>query len=157
MYRVRADRLRRVSRSGSSTVLAATRFLAVGGVAFFRDAGLYNLLVFVGGRGPLFDLPFLAKIISILTATFFTYIGSKYFTFSDSNSRTTWRQIFVFICVNIVAILLQLSCLGFSRYVLGLSDIVADNVWGTVIGQIVAMSFRFVAYRIWVFPAAGDV
>ena len=44
----------------------------------------------------------------------------------------------MFILINLIATALQLSCLGFSRYVLGLDTVLADNISGTFIGQIVS-------------------
>ncbi len=128
------------------------RFLIVGGGAFLVDAGLYNILVFWGGHGPLFSLPLVAKCIAIGVATVASYFGSKYFTYSDSPKPRSLSQFLLFALFNVIAIVLQLLCLGFSRYVLKLDDPVADNIWGTVVGQAVAMLFRFVAYGKWVFP-----
>ena len=51
----------------------------------------------------------------------------------------------------LVAILLQLGCLAFSRYVLGLEGPISDNVAGTIIGQILATAFRFLTYERFVF------
>jgi putative flippase GtrA len=54
----------------------------------------------------------------------------------------------------VVAIGLQLGCLAFSRYVLHLSSPLADNISGTLIGQIVAVVFRYWAYDTFVFAEA---
>jgi putative flippase GtrA len=45
-----------------------------------------------------------------------------------------------------------LCCLGISRYVLGLSGPLADNVAANVIGLGLGTLFRFWSYRRWVFP-----
>ena len=127
-------------------------FLFVGGIGFVVDAGLYNLLVFLGGRGPLSELPLLAKIIAILGATVVTYVGNRSLTYRDRRVPPTFRQLLLFSALNVVAILLQLACLGFSRYVLGLSDPIADNISGTLIGQALATVFRYFTYSRFVFP-----
>ena len=127
-------------------------FLFVGGIAFLVDAAAFNILVYWGGQGPLFDFPLPAKVAAVLCATVVTYIGNKALTYRHRRTRTSIRQILIFSGLNIVAILLQLGCLGFSRYVLGLADPVADNLWGTFIGQTLATVFRYVTYGRWVFP-----
>lgn len=133
-------------------------FLVVGGLAFVADAAVYNLLVFVGadGRGLLHDLPLAAKITSIVVASVVTYIGNRLWTFKSRNSKLAARQLIAFCLINGIAILLQLGCLGFSRYVLGLHDVVADNISGTLIGQAFATVFRYFTYSRFVFPENTD-
>ncbi|MGI1849834.1 MULTISPECIES: GtrA family protein [Rhodococcus] len=139
-----ARRIRSMLRSGGV-------FLVVGVVGFLVDAGTYNVLVFWGGRGPMFDHPLAAKIVAIGVATVVTYVGNKYWTFSHRRSGNALRQYALYALFNVVAIALQLGCLGFSRYVLDLSTPLADNVSGTAIGQIVAVVFRYWAYDKFVF------
>ncbi|WP_246023276.1 GtrA family protein [Nocardia yunnanensis] len=131
-------------------------FLVVGAIGFVVDAGTYNLLVFLGGEGPLFHQPLLAKIISIGVATVVTYFGNKWWTYSDHRGSTGARHILIYAVLNVLAIGLQLGCLGFSRYVLGLDSPLADNVSGTLVGQAVAMGFRFWAYGKFVFTNAAS-
>lgn len=129
-------------------------FLVVGGGAFVVDAAVFNLLVFgVTGSGPMFDAPLTAKLIAIVTASVVTYVGNRWWTFGDRHLVRSWRRYVVFAALNLTAIGLQLACLGFSRYVLGLSGPVADNVSGTIVGQVVATAFRFVTYDRFVFDS----
>ncbi|MBD8659005.1 GtrA family protein [Frigoribacterium sp. CFBP 8754] len=130
-------------------------FLVIGGVGFVVDALVYNGLVFWGGAGPLASAPLLAKVLAIAVASVVTYVGSRFWTFRDRGAGPTRRSFGAFAVVNVVAILLQLACLGFSRYVLGLDGPVADNVSGTLVGQALATGFRYVAYGRWVFPRAA--
>lgn len=128
-------------------------FLVVGGAAFVVDALVFNLLAFgVSGRGPLYDLPLLAKIIAIAVATVVTYVGNRYWTFGSRTVERRFSRYVVFIVLNLVAMGIQLGCLAFSRYVLGFEGIVADNIAGTFIGQALATIFRFFTYDRWVFP-----
>lgn len=135
-------------------------FLAVGGAAFVVDAAVYNLLVFwVTGTGPLFGFPVIAKVIAIVVATIVTYVGNRFWTFGQRNVPRRFSRYVLFIGVNIAAALLQLGCLAFSRYVLGLDSVLADNISGTIVGQALATVFRFVTYDRWVFrdePRDGD-
>lgn len=129
-------------------------FLAIGGLGFVVDAVVYNLLVFAGGQGPLHSVPLVAKTIAVLAGLVVTYLGNRFLTYRDRKTPTTWSQIFRYASVNVLAIALQLACLGFSRYVLGLDSALADNVSGTLIGQAAATAFRYIVYTKWVFPHA---
>jgi len=131
----------------------AAAFLVIGGLAFLVDAATYNLLVFwIDGRGPMFDQPIWAKIIAIVVASIVTYVGNRYWTFNQRHLPHRWSRYVLFVVVNLIAIGLQLGCLAFSRYVLGLDSVLADNIAGTFIGQALATVFRFVTYDRWVFP-----
>lgn len=128
-------------------------FLVVGGVAFLVDALVFNLLAFgLTGRGLLYDLPLVAKVIAIAIATIVTYVGNRYWTFGTRTIERRFSRYVIFILLNIVAMAIQLGCLAFSRYVLGFEGIVADNISGTLIGQALATLFRFFTYDRWVFP-----
>ncbi len=138
-------------------LVSTLKFLVVGGLVFLIDAALYNLLVFMHplhgwGHGLLHDVPLTAKVITIAFASCLTYLGNRLWTFGDRPAPNTRRSIVMFIVVNLIATGLQLCCLGFSRYVLGLDSALADNISGTFIGQIVSTSFRYVTYGRWVFP-----
>ncbi|WP_184326374.1 GtrA family protein [Brachybacterium aquaticum] len=137
----------------SSTV----KFLIVGGLVFLLDAAMYNLLVFWHpthgwGQGLMHGNPLTAKLLTIAAASCLTYLGNRLWTFGDRPRPDTTRSIMLFILVNVIATGLQLACLGFSRYVLGLDSPLADNISGTFIGQIVSTSFRYVTYGRLVFP-----
>ncbi|KAF2412159.1 hypothetical protein B1729_16180 [Microbacterium sp. B35-04] len=128
-------------------------FLVVGGLAFVVDAAVFNILAFgFTGTGPLYDLPIVAKIIAILLATVVTYVGNRYWTFGTRQLTRRFSRYAIFVALNIAAIGIQVGCLAFSRYVLGLEGPVADNVSGTLIGQALATLFRFFTYDRWVFP-----
>lgn len=134
-------------------VKEAAAFLVIGGLAFLVDAATYNLLVFwIDGRGPMFDQPIWAKIIAIVVASVVTYLGNRYWTFNQRHLPHRWSRYVLFVVFNLIAIGLQLGCLAFSRYVLGLDSVLADNIAGTFIGQALATVFRFVTYDRWVFP-----
>jgi putative flippase GtrA len=134
-----------------------TLFLLVGGAVFLLDTAMYNLLVFWSpsqgwGAGIMHSTPLLAKLATIAVASCLTYLGNRLWTFGDRPRPDTTRSIALFILINLLAAGLQLSCLGFSRYVLGLDSVLADNISGTLIGQIVSTSFRYVTYGRLVFP-----
>ncbi|HLS93753.1 MAG TPA: GtrA family protein [Microbacterium sp.] len=141
----------------SSAIVAKLRqagaFLVIGGVAFVVDALTYNALVFwVTGHGPMFHLPIAAKIIAIVVASIVTYVGNRFWTFNDRHLPRKFSRYALFVVFNLVAMGLQLGCLWFSRYVLELDSVLADNIAGTFIGQALATLFRFFTYERFVFP-----
>lgn len=137
-------------------LVSGLQFLVVGGIAFFIDYLTFNLLVYAapwpGHHGPMFALPMVAKLIAILLASVFTYAGNKWWTFNKRQSKVTRNRLLAFIALNLFAMGLQELCLGFSRYVLGMSTWLSDNISGTLIGQALATVFRYITYRRWVFP-----
>lgn len=139
-------------RSLRSILARAVAFLAVGGIAFVVDAVVFNLLAFwVTGRGPLYDAPLTAKIIAIVVASIVTYVGNRYWTFRSRKLTMRFSRYAVFALLNLVAIGIQLGCLAFSRYVLGLEGPVPDNISGTLVGQALATVFRYLTYDRFVF------
>ncbi|MBF6356905.1 GtrA family protein [Nocardia higoensis] len=145
----RAAALAAALRKGSA-------FLVVGAIGFVVDAGVYNLLVFWGGEGVMFHSPLPAKVIAIAAATVVTYFGNKWWTYRDKKPGNAARQYLLYAAFNVAAIGLQLGCLGFSRYVLGLSSPLADNIAGLFVGQALAVVFRYWAYDKFVFTDSGD-
>ena len=127
-------------------------FIAIGGLGFVVDALVYNLLVFAWAGGPFQALPLAAKTISIVAGLVVTYVGNKLLTYRDRKSRVSWLQIWRYAAVNVLALLLQLASLAFSRYVLGMDTLLADNISGTIVGQALATVLRYVLYTKWVFP-----
>ena len=57
---------------------------------------------------------------------------------------------------NGIGMAIELGCLGFSYYVLGLTSAYASFVSGTIIGTILGTVFRYFAYRFWVFTEELD-
>ncbi len=128
----------------------------VGLVALVVDVGLFNLLRFAGGEGPLYDKPLTAKVVSVIVATTVAYIGNRIWTFSDRGRTSYLREYFLFFVLNGAALLITLGCLWFSHYALGLTGPLADNISANVIGLGLGTLFRFWSYRKWVFPEVPE-
>ena len=131
------------------------RFGSVGGVAFVVDTGLFNLLV----HGPgeiLGHKPLVSKGIAVAVATVVSWVGNRYWTFSDRRTENRLREFAGFVVVNVGGMLIAVGCLAFSRYVLGLTSVLADNISGSVVGLLLGMVFRYLAYRSFVFTAGSD-
>ncbi len=132
------------------------KFGVVGLVALVVDVGLFNLLRFAGGEGPLYDKPLTAKVVSVIVATTVAYIGNRIWTFSDRGRTGVAREYLLFFVLNGIALLITLSCLWFSHYALGLTSPLADNISANIIGLGLGTLFRFWSYRKWVFPEVPE-
>jgi putative flippase GtrA len=127
------------------------KFGMVGTVAFVVDIGLFNLLRFAGGHGPMYDQPLRAKILSVSAATFVAWLGNRYWTFRHRRRAAAHHELGLFIVFNVVGMLIAVACLGFSHYVLGLRSPLADNISANGVGLVLGTMFRFWAYRRFVF------
>ena len=128
------------------------KFGLVGLIAYLIDLTIFNLLRFAGGEGPLYDKPLTAKVFSVLAATTFAYFGNRHWTFKDRTRSTFRREYMLFFIFNAVGMVISLSCLWVSHYVLGFDSALADNVSANGIGLVLGTIFRFWGYHNWVFP-----
>ncbi len=147
------------SRFGSVAGEVA-RFLTVGGVGFVVDVAVFNLLRFDAGfgdgQGVLYDKPLTAKVISVVLATIVTYIGNRTWTWGDRQRTGVLREYALFFVLNGIAMAIAVITLGISHYILGFTSPLADNISANIVGLAMGTTFRFFAYRRWVFkePAA---
>lgn len=128
------------------------RFAAVGGLGFLLDAGVFNLLrVTVLAPSTFHQGPLLAKVISTAVAIMANWLGNRYWTFSGQRNASTAREALEFVAVSLLGMLVAVACLAVSRYVLGLTSLLADNVSSNGIGLLLGSSVRFALYRYWVY------
>ena len=132
------------------------KFGIVGLSALVVDIGLFNILRFAGGEGPLYDKPLTAKVISVAVATIVAYAGNRFWTFRHRGRSHMAKELPLFFAFNGVAMLIAVGCLWFSHYVLLLDTPLADNISANVIGLGLGTLFRFWSYRTWVFPAMPE-
>ena len=128
------------------------KFGVIGLVAYIIDLTIFNVLRFAGGEGPLYDKPLTAKVISVLAATTFAYFGNRHWTFKDRSRSSFRRQYTLFFVFNAVGMIISLSCLWVSHYLLGFESALADNISANVVGLVLGTIFRFWGYHNWVFP-----
>lgn len=129
------------------------KFGVIGAIAFLIDLVIFNFLRFAGGEGVLFDRPLTAKVLSVLVATTFAFAGNRHWTFKERSRSTIRRQYTMFFVFNVIGMVIALSCLWISHYVLGYESALADNISANFVGLILGTMFRFWGYHNWVFPA----
>ncbi len=125
-----------------------------GALGLAVDIGGYNALVFLGGDGWLGDQPLVAKAISLVAGTTVAYFGNRYWTYRDRPRAGFAREYSLYMALSSVALVIALACLAVSRYVLGLTNPVADNISANGVGLALGSLFRFLSYRRYVFPPA---
>jgi putative flippase GtrA len=126
------------------------RFGSVGALAYVVDVGLMNLLRF--GPGEILGAkPLTAKVVSVAVATMVAWLGNRYWTFSDRRCSSRGRELAGFAVVNVGGLVMAVSCLWFSHYVLGLTSPLADNISANLVGLVLGTAFRYLAYRRFVF------
>jgi putative flippase GtrA len=129
----------------------ASGFAAVGAVALTVDIGGYNALVHLTGDTWLDEQPLVAKTVSITASTTVAYVGNRFWTYRDRPRGRFAREYTLFFVLSAVGLAIALGCLAFSRYVLGLTSPLADNVSANGVGLVLGSLFRFVSYRRFVF------
>ena len=133
------------------------KFGLVGVLAFVVDVGLFNLLRFEGTSwsGILADRPVTAKVISATVATSVAYLGNRHWTWRDRPRRRVLREVTAYFALNGVGMVIAVLCLAISHYLLGFTSTLADNVAANGVGLVLGTTFRFWAYRTYVFVHAA--
>lgn len=132
------------------------KFLVVGGSSWILDTGIFTLL----SHTILYDRVITSKIISVLVSTIFNYILNREWSFSARGGRERHHEAMLFFLVSGLALAVNLVPLWLSHYVFGINTTnfsqltvsIVDFVAANVVGTLLAMAFRFWAYRRWVFP-----
>ena len=138
MTRVRDtyQRFRHLIREGA-------RFGVVGAIGFVVTDGGTNLL-----RNPL-DGWLKANVIATVAGMIVTYLGSRYWTFRHRQRGGMGRETVLFVVLNGIGLGIQLACIGFTNYALGLNGRLAGNI-ALFLGIVAGTLFRFWSYRKWV-------
>ncbi|NMM31314.1 MAG: GtrA family protein [Cellulomonas sp.] len=138
-------------------VVELSRFLAVGGVSFVVDLGLFNLLRFGPGE-LLLHKPLTAKVLSVAAATLVSWVGNRHWTFAEHRTAQRGRELLLYAVINVLGVFIGIAALAFSHYTLGLHTPLADNI-STVLGIALGTIVRYVGYKRYVFitPSAQPV
>ena len=128
-----------------------SKFGTVGALAFVLDNGLWWILL----HGPLDGSATKARIISACTATLFSWVANRLWTFRHRRQANITREVVLFFIINGVGIIISSGFTWIAQYPLGITDAKWLGFAG-VVGIGVATILRFFAYRFWVFNAELD-
>jgi putative flippase GtrA len=125
----------------------ALKFGVVGGINTIVDFIVFNLLLPIG--------PLKANVVSTVVATTTSYGMNRHWTYKDRLRSALRREYALFFLFNLAGFLIQSAVLGVVKYGLHFTEDhgrIALNI-GKAAGILVAMVFRFWAYRTFVFLA----
>jgi putative flippase GtrA len=137
------------------------RFLTVGGLATAVSLVGFNALVHgtLIHSAPMRDQPIAAYVVANVAAGALAYVGMRLWAFRDREVEDPVSGMLKFFALGAATMAIPVVCLAFSRYVLGLSDVWADNIAANVIGLGISTAARFWVFRRYVFldvaPAAS--
>jgi putative flippase GtrA len=133
------------------------KFAVVGGFCFIvTNIIWYGLkLTILNGK------PVTAQAIAIIVATIVSYVLSREWSFRTRGGRERHHEAALFFLFSGISVGLNLLPTAFSNYVLdlqvpavsALTQELSDFFFGSIIGTLIAMVFRWWAFKKWVFPA----
>jgi len=138
---------RKLHKRFEQLIREVAKFGVVGAIAFLVTEIGTNVLHSGFRMGPL-----TANAIATVVATCVAFVGNRYWTFRHRPGSGLGRDYSLFFLLNGIELLIQLLCLGFVRYTLGLKDTITLNV-ALIVGIGIGTLFRFWSYRKWVFLA----
>jgi putative flippase GtrA len=132
------------------------KFAVVGGVCFILTNVIWYGLKFTVLQGK----PITAQAIAIIVATIVSYVLSREWSFSTRGGRERHHEAALFFLISGISVGLNLVPTAVSRYLLDLqvpyvstfAQEISDFVFGSIIGTLIAMVFRWWAFKKWVFP-----
>lgn len=129
------------------------KFGVVGALAFAINAVLVWVLMHTAWFE---DSHIKAKFVATVVAILFSWVANRLWTFREKRQENKRRELVQFLVANGIGLAIELGCLVFSYYVLGLQSATASFISGTIIGTILGTVFRYFAYRFWVFRQELD-
>lgn len=133
-------------------LLQLARFGVVGLLGLVIDVVVFNALrTTILDPAILHEGPVLAKVISTSLAIAANWLGNRYWTFGAFRRSAVVREGLEFVLVSLGGMIIGLTCLWVSHYVLGYTSLLADNISSNVIGLALGTAFRFAFYRQWVY------
>ena len=135
------------------------KFALVGGSTWVIDTVVFLFLK----ATVLAEKPLTAKIIAVLVATIVSYVLNREWSFRTRGGRERHHEAALFFLISGIGVALNSAPLFVSRYWFNLEvphvtllvQEVADFASGIILGTLIAMVFRWWAFRKWVFPQTG--
>ena len=133
------------------------RFLTVGGLATAVSVVGFNALVHgtLLDAAPMRHQPLPAYVLANVVAGAVAYAGMRLWAFRHREVEDPVQGVLRFFGLGAATMAIPVLCLTVSRYLLGLSDVWADNVSANVIGLGLSTAARFWVFRRYVFLEPG--
>ncbi len=119
------------------------RFSAVGALGFMVDSAVLYLLIYGAGLGPL-----LARVPSFLSASAFTWLANRIWTYSGPHHGSMAGQWARFVTVNALGGVVNLTVYGL---LVGDEPFRSDPVLAVAAGSVSGLIFNFCGSRRFVF------
>lgn len=139
------------------------RFSAVNAVATIAAILIFNALVH-GVKGwfeaPANGQPLPSFLFAHSVGMFISYYGSRNYAFKHRHAAGPGGGLLNYVVINLASFVIPIFCLFLTRSVIGWDSVYADNISGNVIGAFLGSTFRFWAFRRFVFtknPKGGGV
>jgi putative flippase GtrA len=135
------------------------RFAVVGTVCFVVTVAVnYTLKLTVLNAHPV-----TAQAVAVIIATIVSYVLNREWSFHTRGGRERHHEAALFFLISGIGVGLNSLPLWMSRYMLNLTvpnvslvtQEVADFLSGMIVGTLLAMVFRWWAFKKWVFPEAN--
>jgi putative flippase GtrA len=134
------------------------KFGSVGGICFV----ITNVINYSLKLTILNEKPVTALAIAVIIATIVSYVLSREWSFRTRGGRELPHEAALFFLISGIGVALNSLPLVVSRYVMHLqvpsvslvTQEIADFASGIIVGTLIAMVFRWWAFKKWVFPEA---
>lgn len=135
------------------------KFATVGGITFLITLAInYTLKLTVLNRNPV-----TALAVAVIIATIVSYLLNREWAFRTRGGRERHHEATLFFLISGIGVVLNSTPEYVSRYFLHLqvpavsffTQEISDFVSGMIIGTLLAMVFRWWAFKKWVFPTAN--
>jgi putative flippase GtrA len=123
------------------------KFGVVGGAGVLVNIGVFNLV-----RDATSLAVVRSSVIATLVSIAFNYVGFRYFTYRDRDSRSRSRELGLFLFFSAIGLVIENGVLYAATYGFGWDSPLQSNVFKFA-GIGTATLFRFWSYRSWVFRA----
>jgi putative flippase GtrA len=132
------------------------KFALVGGTTFVVDTAVFLVLK----SSVLISKPVTAKIIAVLVATIVGYVLNREWSFRTRGGRERHHEAALYFAISGIGMAINAAPLWISRYAFDLQTPevsrftmeVADFLSAQIVGTLLAMLFRWWAFRRYVFP-----
>jgi putative flippase GtrA len=103
--------------------------------------------------GPMHEHPITTYLIANTVGMIVSYVGSRSYAFRHRHANGPGGGVFGYAAINFASFVIPISLLWVSRNVLDQDSAFADNISANVLGTIFGATFRFWAFRTFVFTS----